>query len=79
MDFEELAAWMAVRNSMANHPCPKCLVHHCDLHKITAKFKLRTPSTMKAVVSRAREEPNKTAANKHLQNAGLHDIEVHIL
>ncbi|KAJ7240882.1 hypothetical protein C8J57DRAFT_1477982 [Mycena rebaudengoi] len=43
MDFEEMAAWLAIRNSRANHPCPKCLVHHDDLHKLSADAEPRTP------------------------------------
>ncbi|KAJ6528399.1 hypothetical protein B0H10DRAFT_2205555 [Mycena sp. CBHHK59/15] len=32
MDFEELAAWLAIRNSTSLHPCPQCLVHKNDSH-----------------------------------------------
>ncbi|KAJ6493778.1 hypothetical protein DFH09DRAFT_1451143 [Mycena vulgaris] len=35
MDFEELAAWLAIRNSRSLHPCPKCLVHKDNLPQLT--------------------------------------------
>ncbi|KAJ7842905.1 hypothetical protein B0H13DRAFT_1909632 [Mycena leptocephala] len=35
MDFEELAAWLAIRNSRSLHPCPQCLVHKDDLHRLS--------------------------------------------
>ncbi|KAJ7731024.1 hypothetical protein B0H16DRAFT_1733441 [Mycena metata] len=54
MDFEELAAaWLAIRNSQANHPCPKCLVHHEDLHKLSVHAELRTSASMRRIVERA--------------------------
>ncbi|KAK7005557.1 hypothetical protein R3P38DRAFT_3326486 [Favolaschia claudopus] len=37
MDFEEIAAWLAIRNSRALHPCPQCLVHKDDLHPVSMK------------------------------------------
>ncbi|KAJ6601689.1 hypothetical protein DFH09DRAFT_1480656, partial [Mycena vulgaris] len=53
MDFEEVAAWLAIRNSQANHPCPKCLVHHDDLHKLSTDAELRTSSSMRRIFDRA--------------------------
>ncbi|KAJ6549454.1 hypothetical protein B0H10DRAFT_1969048 [Mycena sp. CBHHK59/15] len=38
MDFEELAAWLAIRNSTSLHPCPQCLVHKDDLPRLTRAF-----------------------------------------
>ncbi|KAJ7837854.1 hypothetical protein B0H14DRAFT_2362026, partial [Mycena olivaceomarginata] len=46
MDFEEMAAWLAIRNSRNNHPCPKCLVHHEDLHKLFKCSDRRTSHSM---------------------------------
>ncbi|KAJ7707886.1 hypothetical protein B0H16DRAFT_1234919, partial [Mycena metata] len=53
MDFEELAAWLAIRNSQAKHPCPKCLVHHEDLHKLSVEAELCTSASMRRIVERA--------------------------
>lgn len=49
MDFEELAAWLAIRNSQANYPCPKCLVHHEDLHKLSVDVELHTSASKRRV------------------------------
>ncbi|KAJ7142272.1 hypothetical protein C8R44DRAFT_865629 [Mycena epipterygia] len=36
MNFEELMAWLAIRNSRSLHPCPQCLVHKDDLPRAPA-------------------------------------------
>jgi hypothetical protein len=51
MDFEEMAAWLAIRNSRSNHPCPKCLVHHNDLHKLFQRSEHRTSQSMQRVLT----------------------------
>ncbi|KAJ7831706.1 hypothetical protein B0H14DRAFT_2592505 [Mycena olivaceomarginata] len=38
MDFEELAAWLAIRNLTSLHPCLQCLVHKDDLPRLTKTF-----------------------------------------
>ncbi|KAJ7853176.1 hypothetical protein B0H14DRAFT_2354488, partial [Mycena olivaceomarginata] len=72
MDFEELAAWLGIRNSRANHPCPQCLVHH-DEFQLTNTFPLRTTESMSRALSRAPNAP-KTARNDYLKSYGLHDF-----
>jgi hypothetical protein len=75
MDFEELAAWLAIRNSKANHPCPKCLVHHDDLHKLSTDAELRTSASMRRVFTEATNLPV-TQREELLKSYGLHYFEV---
>ncbi|KAJ7885741.1 hypothetical protein B0H14DRAFT_3734854 [Mycena olivaceomarginata] len=75
LDGKEAAYFNACRVALANFPCPKCLVHKSDLHKITGQFKLRTTQTMKAVVIRARRKGTKTAKEDILKSHGLHDVQ----
>ncbi|KAJ7270543.1 hypothetical protein C8J57DRAFT_1065718 [Mycena rebaudengoi] len=72
MDFEELAAWLGIRNSRSNHPCPQCLVHKDDLPRLTRTFEERTQSMSRVL---ARAPAGKTARNEYLKNYGLHDFE----
>ncbi|KAJ7079129.1 hypothetical protein B0H15DRAFT_859196 [Mycena belliarum] len=74
MDFEELAAWLAIRNSRANHPCPKCLVHHDDLHKLSERFDRRTSESMKAVLARTKYL-SATEREELLKSYGLQNFE----
>lgn len=78
LDGKEAAYFNACRAALANYPCPKCLVHHCELHKLTKTFKLRTTATMKAVVLKARRVTTKTAKEELLKNHGLHGIKVQL-
>ncbi|KAJ7858830.1 hypothetical protein B0H14DRAFT_3085032 [Mycena olivaceomarginata] len=64
----------ACRAALANYPCPKCLMHHSELHCITKKFKVRTTATMKAVVDKASNALTKTEAEAILKNNVLHGI-----
>jgi hypothetical protein len=76
-DAEEAAYFCGCRAAGANHPCPKCLVLHSDLHNITGKFaELRTPENMKAVIILASKAKTKGAREKILKDHGLHDVEV---
>lgn len=75
MDFEELAAWLAIRNSQANHPCPKCLVHHEDLHKLSADAELRTSASMRRVLNEA-TNLQATEREELLKSYGLQFFEV---
>ncbi|KAJ7061321.1 hypothetical protein C8F01DRAFT_987688, partial [Mycena amicta] len=74
MDFEELAAWLGHRNSMALHPCPQCLVHKDDLPKLTQEFCVRTVDLMHHALANA---PNGSKAEReqYLRSFGLHDFE----
>lgn len=75
MDFEEMAAWLAIRNSRSNHPCPKCLVHHEHLHKLFKRSDTRTSRSMQRVLERA-EELNNTDREELLKSYGLHNFKV---
>lgn len=74
MDFEELAAWLAIRNSTSLHPCPQCLVHKDDLHRLTKSYPQRTMESMSAILARA--PIPRSERNEHLKEYGLHDFEV---
>ncbi|KAJ7031237.1 hypothetical protein C8F04DRAFT_1211531 [Mycena alexandri] len=75
LDGKEAAYFNACRAALANHPCPKCLVHKCDLHRLMETFKLCTPVTMKAAVRRATKAPTKTEREAILKKNGLHGID----
>ncbi|KAJ7181102.1 hypothetical protein C8R46DRAFT_885957 [Mycena filopes] len=77
MDFEEVAAWLAIRNSRSNHPCPKCLVHHDNLHKLFERSERRTPDSMRRIIERA-AKLNTTEREELLRSYGLHNF-VHFL
>ncbi|KAJ7115714.1 hypothetical protein C8R44DRAFT_709074 [Mycena epipterygia] len=74
MDFEEMAAWLAIRNSRSNHPCPQCLVHHDDLHKLFKRSEHRTSESMRRVVTQA-AKLNITEREELLKSYGLHNFE----
>lgn len=76
IDGEEACSVSACRAALANFPCPRCLVHKDDLHKITKSFTLRTTETMKQVYDNALSATTNTAREKILQGAGLHLTEV---
>ncbi|KAJ7786896.1 hypothetical protein B0H14DRAFT_2630011 [Mycena olivaceomarginata] len=73
MDFEELAAWLAIRNSTSLHPCPQCLVHKDELPRLTKTFPERTTESMSRALAHA--PVGKTDRNEHLKQYGLHDFE----
>ncbi|KAJ7153830.1 hypothetical protein C8R46DRAFT_912239 [Mycena filopes] len=75
MDFEEVAAWLAIRNSRSLHPCPKCLVHHNDLHKLFECSVRRTPELMKDVLRRA-ARLKATEREELLKSYGLHNFKL---
>ncbi|KAJ7111336.1 hypothetical protein C8R44DRAFT_633102 [Mycena epipterygia] len=74
MDFEELAAWLAIRNSRLLHPCPQCMVHHDDLHCLSQSYPARTAEAMSAALIHA-PTTSKTQRNDYLKSYGLHDFE----
>ncbi|KAF7314762.1 hypothetical protein MKEN_00950200 [Mycena kentingensis (nom. inval.)] len=74
LDGKEAAYFNAVRAALANLPCPKCLVHKCDLHRITRRSKLRTASSMKKVLKAARTKTTQPQREKILKSYGIHDI-----
>ncbi|KAF8994667.1 hypothetical protein BDQ17DRAFT_1392381 [Cyathus striatus] len=73
-DGEEASYFCACRATIANHPCPKCLVHQSQLGNITEQFELRTPETMCSVLQQASHSQSKTAKEKILRDHGLHNI-----
>ena len=75
-DAEEAAYFCGCRAASANHPCPKCLVAHEDLHKISANFEERTPQTMRTVLMQVSQAKTKAAKEKILMDNGMHNIEV---
>lgn len=79
LDGKEATYFNACRAALANFPCPKCLVHKSDLHRITSNFQLRTTPTMKAVVLKASKTKTKTDKEAILKNSGLHDVRVRMV
>jgi hypothetical protein len=77
MDFEEIAAWLALRNSKALHPCPQCLVHRDDLHRLTCTYPDHTTASMVRALGDAPDGP-KTAREEHFKKYGLHDFPVRL-
>jgi hypothetical protein len=75
-DAEEAAYFCGCRAASASHPCPKCLVAQSDLHNIRGNFELRTPQSMRAVLTRASKAKNKTTKENILKDNGMHDVEV---
>jgi len=75
-DAEEAAFFCGCRAASANHPCPKCLVSQPDLHNISGNFELRTPQSMRAVLTRVSQAKTKTAKEEILKDNGMHNIEV---
>jgi Plavaka transposase len=76
-DAEEAAYFCGCRAASANHPCPKCLISHSDLHDITGTFAdLRTPETMRDVISLASKAKTKGRREEILKDNGLHNVEV---
>jgi hypothetical protein len=76
MDFQELAAWLAMRSAIATYPCPKCLVPKHELALLSKRHPLRTPAKMKAVLRKARSRFTKRDREEVLKNSGLHNVEV---
>ncbi|KAJ7272206.1 hypothetical protein C8J57DRAFT_1318109, partial [Mycena rebaudengoi] len=75
MDFQEIAAWLGMRSSQANFPCPKCLVPKDKLHCLTRHFAHRTSASMAAVVHKAQSKLTKGEKEAVLKKAGLHNVE----
>lgn len=75
-DAEEAAYFCGCRAARANHPCPKCLVSHSELHEVSAKFTLRTPTNMRAALERVASAKTKSEKQRILVKYGLHNIPV---
>ncbi|KAJ7655541.1 hypothetical protein B0H17DRAFT_956309 [Mycena rosella] len=72
LDGKEAAYFNACRAALANYPCPKCLVHKDELHRLTKVFQRRTTSTMSAVLRKALGASTKKAKEEILKKHGLH-------
>jgi len=79
LDGEEGCSITAMRAAFSNFPCPKCLVHHNELHKIDGTFEPRTTAQMQQVYIDAMNAPNKTEADRVRQEFGLHNTEVFLI
>lgn len=76
-DAEEAAYFCGCRAAGANHPCPKCLISHSDLHNITGKFAdARTSESMHAIITLASKTKTKGAREEILKAHGLHNVKV---
>ncbi|KAJ7709357.1 hypothetical protein B0H14DRAFT_2415016, partial [Mycena olivaceomarginata] len=75
IDFQELAAWLGMRSSQANFPCPKCLVPMDFLAKLTQRFEHRNTASMRNIIEDARGQQTKRDKEEILRGAGLHDVE----
>ncbi|KAF8584946.1 hypothetical protein K439DRAFT_1646749 [Ramaria rubella] len=75
LDGEEAVASCATRGASADHPCPRCLVHHDDLHKCTLQGVLRTVKVMHDVYKWAKNACTKAEVEKILRQHGLHLVE----
>ncbi|KAK6997280.1 hypothetical protein R3P38DRAFT_2563738, partial [Favolaschia claudopus] len=74
LDGKEAADFNACRAALANHPCPKCLIHKTDLHRISGNFELRTTPAMKAIVKKALKAKTHAKKEAILMDAGLRCI-----
>ncbi|KAF8211914.1 hypothetical protein K438DRAFT_1805609 [Mycena galopus ATCC 62051] len=75
LDGEEACTCATTCSSLADFPCPRCLVRQDQLHNFFSKtldFPLRTTATMKAVYEQAQAERFKGDAEDLLQHHGLH-------
>jgi hypothetical protein len=76
LDYEEAVHFLCCRASSANYPCPRCMVHHSELRKMSGKYTRRTSKTMSAVLKQARAQPTATVRNEILASYGLHNTKV---
>jgi hypothetical protein len=76
LDGEEACSACGCRAALANHPCPRCLVHHNQLDLIDRQFTPRTTETMRQVYRDSQAAVTKTSADDILRAHGLHATEV---
>lgn len=76
LDAQEACASCACHASLANYPCPKCLVHHDDLDKIDQDFMARTTEDMQQVYLNSQSATTKTLSEEILKQYGLHATNV---
>ncbi|KAJ3488350.1 hypothetical protein NLJ89_g11626 [Agrocybe chaxingu] len=73
-DAEEASYFCACRAASAQHPCPKCLVPHAELHKTRKSFPGRTSESTRVIIRRSARATSKAAKERILQCYGLHEI-----
>ncbi|KAK6966916.1 hypothetical protein R3P38DRAFT_3337690 [Favolaschia claudopus] len=73
--WNEEAYFNGCRAALANHPCPKCLVHKDDLHCLTKVFTMRASEATESTICRARNAPTKGEKERILKKHGLHDVD----
>ena len=74
LDGEEAWNTCATRGASADHPCPHCLVHRDELHKVIKSSPNRTVNTMHKVYKQAMKAPTKAIAEDILKTHGLHKV-----
>ncbi|KAJ7083205.1 hypothetical protein C8R44DRAFT_894543 [Mycena epipterygia] len=77
MDFEEVAAWLAIRNLQANHPCSQGLISHDNLHKLLVISDICTSTSMQRIFEKASTLPA-TQHEELLKSYGLHFFELQL-
>ncbi|KAJ7221434.1 hypothetical protein GGX14DRAFT_388602 [Mycena pura] len=75
MDFQEIAAWLVMRNSQAKYLCPKCLVPSDQLEQLTKHFTHRTIDMMRRTLAKARRQLTKGDKERVLRGKGMHNVE----
>jgi hypothetical protein len=76
LDNEEACTYCGCRSSLANYPCPRCLVHNDDLHRLTEMFTPRTPTAMRAVFNEVKEITSRAKREEILRDHGLNFVQV---
>ncbi|KAF8577038.1 hypothetical protein K439DRAFT_1622385 [Ramaria rubella] len=72
LDGEEAVCTCGAHGASAEHPCPRCLVSHAQLHELTKQFTFRTVETMFAVYQKALKARTKKDMESILKEHGLH-------
>ena len=76
LDAKQAAECNCTRQAGARHPCPKCLIHHNELHHISGVFDMRTSDLMQSVLEKAEHAGTKTKMEQILVDYGLHKVKV---
>jgi hypothetical protein len=74
LDGEEAGCTCAARGQKADHPCPRCLVHKSELHKVLKDCPLRTVEAMHHACQQAKAAKTKSAVDQIMRKHGLHDV-----
>lgn len=74
LDNEEACTYCGCRASLANYPCPRCLVHADDTHQLTLVSNPRSTESMQAVYEEAKDAPSRTQHELILRDNGLNNV-----